>query len=182
MAKSKIALRQGRFRGGVFHKADLLDHLRAQWSLSYAVEMSRRADDPAQLHAEVERLDLELLRCAISQLQGLMNEVAVDDAASLVTQRVLDTDAKQPSLETWVDWLEQAPCWPQLVQQNWREVVTRVEDRVLDSMNNDGVTISKEAKQDLITMLRMLSLQDSLPADEFERLFLAGGDDESATD
>ncbi|MBS0542635.1 MAG: hypothetical protein JSR40_02720 [Proteobacteria bacterium] len=171
MSSGTRELRQNQFRSTFFANGDVSERLHDQWAQTYALDAARSSDDAEHLFAEAKRVDLNLIRGAVTHLQRALGEAATHDAATLLRERVLDTSVEQPSVTRWFDWLSQAECWPKLAIAHWGDVQTEAEDQVVAALEAEGVVLNDEAKKEIYLAVRGMTLADIIPPEMYERFF-----------
>lgn len=164
-------LRQNQFQATFFANGDVSERLHDQWAQTYAFDAARSSDDAEYLFAEAKRVDLNLIRGAVTHLQRALGEAATHDAATLLRERVLDMSVEQPSVTRWFEWLSQAECWPKLAIAHWGDVQSEAEDQVVAVLEAEGVVLNDEAKKDIFLAVRAMTLADIIPPEMYERFF-----------
>lgn len=165
MKKNRTAsLRQEAYSSRCLQQGNVIDRLREHWGVLYQMETAIRDQDANALQAAAEALDAELIRYALSALQTHLNEAAIRDCSHLIAESILDTAANQPSIKRWEAWLKEAPFWPELAKDNWREAALQAFEIVLAALGSTGVTLNDEVQQALHGEVYALQLTDLIPA------------------
>lgn len=179
MRKNRTAsLRQDAYGSRCLKQGNVIDRLREHWGALYGIESAIRVQDANALQAAAEALDGELIRYALSALQTHLNEAAIRDCAHLIAESILDTAASQPSSKRWEAWLKEAPFWPELAKDNWREARLQAFEIVLAALNDAGVTLNEEVQPALQREVFALQLSDLIPAALAAEIFPAESDAE----
>lgn len=164
MKKNRTAsLRQEAYSSRCLQQGNVIDRLREHWGALYQMEAALRDQDANALQAAAEALDAELIRYALSALQTHLNEASIRDCSCLIAESILDTAANQPSLKRWEAWLKEAPFWPELAKDNWREATLQAFEIVLAALGAAGITLTDEVQQALYREVYALQLTELIP-------------------
>lgn len=179
MKKSQIAsLRQDAYTNRCLKQGNAIDRLREHWGVLYQVESAARDRDAECLQTATEALDLELIRYALSVLQTHLSEAAIRDCAHLIAESILDIAPNQPSIKRWEAWLTEAPFWPKLAKDNWREAAFQASEIVLAALRDAGITLADDVHQTLYREVYALQLTDLIPEALANEIFPVESDPE----
>lgn len=169
--REKTSLRQDAYSHSCLEKGGLIERLRAHWGTLFQIEYALRDSNADRLRAEVEALDVELIRYALSALNTHLRETAIRDCGVLLAERVFDLAPDQPSLDRWKDWLSEADFWPTLAEENWAEATARAADEVLGVLDLEGVVMDDETRRAIYRDVRSLRLRDLIPQELADEIF-----------
>lgn len=170
-SKKKLPLRQEAFDDHSLAHGNAMERLRQQIETLYHINSSPVRDDPQQLRAGVEDLDIDLVRYSLTSLRVHLVETAIRDGATLTAESVLDTSPSAKALDHWERWLMQAPCWPSLIQQHWYQIAGAAAEIVVSRFAEDGLPLDDDMQKEIRQGVYALKLADLLSPVLVERFF-----------
>jgi hypothetical protein len=180
MAKTQSSLRQEAYSHACLSKGKLIERFRTHWSLFFRISDALKEKDAERLLVEVDGLEMELVRYAMSDLHKQLQRAAREDCAALVSERVLDASPEQPSLERLKCWLTEADFWPLMAADNWAEVTENAADVVLKALDAEGLISDEKARRAIYMDVRSLQLSDLIPIELAEEIFPAEAVEEAS--
>lgn len=172
MAAQDTPLLQADLNHQSLNNERLADHIVGQWQLALHLESAIREGKPLVIRKLAAGLDLAMLRYALSTLRFKACQAAVEDCATLITARVLDTDPAQFSLARFEAWLTAAACWPTLACDAWSNAREEASNRVIRAFNESETALGKEEIAALDAQIKALQISDLITDDLARRLRL----------
>lgn len=160
--KEPDALKQNEFDAMYLDRPNILHDLSTLSSTLIALEKALPKAPPETLKAQLEKLDLRLLRYACTHLRIRLVDAAMVDGAELLVRATVNGPAFGSGDEPWADWLGDAPCWPALLKDHWKEARELAWIKLKAHLETQGIALDYPAEQELAKAVVRLSMEDAL--------------------